>query len=374
MKIAFIGIRGIPVVYSGYETFSEIMASELVKKGHSVTVYCRSAYVNPKIKSHKGVNLIVLPTIRSKNLDTIIHSFLSTVHACFFDYDTVLYLSVGNSIFSILPRLCGKRTIVNVDGMDWKRKKWEWFAKWFLNTSEFLSTFLPNEIVTDSYFIRDYYLNKYNKKSTYIPYGGFIGNNKNDGLFLKKYNLKKNSYLIWNGRLVPDNHIEDLVLALRSVKNDIKCIILGGDLYKDTYVQSLKKLASSDKRIIFPGFILHDHAEALVRNSFAYIETKRSGGTHPSLVEAMSVGALIISDNCEANMDVLGKTAYFYDLKLGANDLSDKISHIFMKRFSSTNNRLKQNVQERYKKTYGWNAIIGEYERILCQRSKSTYR
>ncbi len=368
MKIAFIGIRGIPVVYSGYETFSEVMAVELIKKGHEVMVYCRNAYVDPHIKSYKGVKLVILPTIRSKNFDTIIHSFISTIHACFSDYDAILYLSVGNSIFSILPRLCGKRTIVNVDGMDWKRKKWGWFAKWFLNTSEFFATFLPNEIVTDSYFIRDYYLNKYNKKSTYIPYGGFVGNGSNDGLFLKEYDIKKNSYLIWNGRLVPDNHIEDLILAFKSVKKNIKCLILGGDLYKDTYVQSLKKLASTDKRIIFLGFIPHDHAESLVRNSFAYIETKRSGGTHPSLVEAMSVGSLIISNDLQANVDVLGEYGIYYNLNKGFFDLRKQLRYIFQQKSTILNTKRKKQIKNRYRSLYTWENIIDSYEKVLLKK------
>lgn len=365
MKIAFIGIRGIPVVYSGYETFSEIMSSELVKRGHKVTVYCRNVYVDPKKNSHEGVSLLVLPTIRSKNFDTIFHSFISTIHACFCNYDAILYLSVGNSIFSFLPRLFGKRTIVNVDGMDWKRKKWGWFARWFLNISEYLATILPNEIVTDSHFIKNYYSERYLKKSYYIPYGGFVGSSADDKSVLKKFQLKKNEYLIWNGRLVPDNHIEDLVIALKSVSKDIKCLILGDDLYKGPYIETLKALASSDRRITFTGFLPHRVAESLVRNAYAYIETKRSGGTHPSLVEAMSVGSLIISDDCEANKDVLGTSALFYDLGIGASSLTKKIASILKPSSALSNDVLRKNVKRRYKSLYGWKEITTQYEGVL---------
>ncbi len=363
-KIALIGIRGIPVVYSGYETFSEVLSTELVKKNYAVTVYCRAPYVNPKKKSYRGVELITLPTIPSKNFDTIFHSFISTVHACFQNYDTILYLSVGNSIFSFLPRIFGKRTIVNVDGMDWKRKKWGRFAKWFLNYSEYLATILPNAIVTDSFFIRDYYLSKYKKKSHYIPYGGFLGHQKNGTKLLKKCGLQKGKYFIWNGRLVPDNHIEELILAFKQVKTDFKCVILGDDLYKSAYRDKLHVLSSEDGRIIFPGFVPHNTAEILVKNAFAYVETKRSGGTHPSLVEAMSVGSLIICDNLQANIDVLGNDTIYYSLKGGSVDLTKKIIQLTMSS-SSDIKMMKRNIKKRYMKYYRWQNIIDSYTRIL---------
>lgn len=371
MNIAFIGIRGIPVVYSGYETFSEICATELVKRGHQITVYCRSAYVNPKKSNHKGVRLVVLPTIKSKNFDTIFHSFISTVHACFSSYDTILYLSVGNSLFSFLPRLFGKRTVVNVDGMDWKRKKWGRFAKWFLNTSEWLATFLPNEIVTDSDFIEKYYLEKYRKKSVYIPYGGFTKlNTKNTQKILKKYGLKRGNYFIWNGRMVPDNHIEDLILAYRRVNSHFKCIILGDDLYSDTYKNYLLSLASGDNRFIFPGFVTHDTAGILIKNSYAYVETKRSGGTHPSLVEAMSLGALIVTDDCSANVDVLGNNAYVYSQEKGSTDLA-RVMRLLMQDSQKARNTLyKRNIVQRYKKEYSWNTIVSKYEQVLCPENR----
>lgn len=365
MKIALIGIRGIPVVYSGYETFSEIIATELVKKGHAVTVYCRSSYVDPSKKWHKGVRLITLPTFASKNFDTIIHSFISTIHACFYRYDAILFLSVGNSIFSLFPRLLGIRTIVNVDGMDWKRKKWGWFAKRFLNYSEYLATIFPNAIVTDSHFIKSYYFEKYRKESHYIPYGGFVGDSTNDAKILKKYSLKKRSYFIWNGRIVPDNHIDELVAAYKKVKTSFKCLILGDDLYKSEYKKSLHAMAAPDKRIHFPGFLAHSVAEALVRNAYAYIETKRSGGTHPSLVEAMSVGTLIISDDCTANKEVLGETALFYSQKRGVAGLAQKMNAVLDSGSKIKLQKLRLAAKKRAHTIYGWKNIVTAYEKVL---------
>jgi len=365
MKIAIIGIRGIPVVYSGYEIFSEIVSSQLVKNGHRVTVYCRSGYVVPEKKEYKGVRLIVLPSIRSKNFDTISHSFLSTLHACFQDYDVILYLSVGNSIFSIVPRLFGKKTLVNVDGLDWKRKKWGWFAQKFLYYSEYLATILPNAIITDSIFIKNYYQQKYSKASYHIPYGGFVDSSMNESMILKKYGLKKNQYFIWNGRLVPENHIEDLIQAFKRVKTNHRCVILGDDLYKSEYKKKLLNLAKGDKRFLFPGFVPHESAKALVKNSFAYVETKRSGGTHPSLVEAMSVGSLIICSDLHANKEVLGERGIYYSMIKGSKNLKKRIEYVLLPEMKDKIEKKRMEVKKHAEELYNWNRIVSQYEYLF---------
>src|SRR3989344_3204407 len=101
MKIAFIGVRGIPVVYSGFETFAEELSTRLIKRGHKVTVYCRSQYVDKSKRTYKGVDLVTLPSLKSKNLETFTHSFLATLHACIFSkFDAIFFIGVGRPIFS----------------------------------------------------------------------------------------------------------------------------------------------------------------------------------------------------------------------------------------------------------------------------------
>ncbi len=71
MRIALLGTRGIPANYGGFETFAEELSTRLVKRGHSVTVYCREKYPQP---SYRAVKLAYLPTIRNKYLDTLAHT------------------------------------------------------------------------------------------------------------------------------------------------------------------------------------------------------------------------------------------------------------------------------------------------------------
>ena len=81
MKLAILGTRGIPANYGGFETFAEELGTRLAARGHDVTVYCRSNNIGYPHKTYKGVKLVILPTIGTKHLDTVVHTFLSVLHA-----------------------------------------------------------------------------------------------------------------------------------------------------------------------------------------------------------------------------------------------------------------------------------------------------
>ena len=122
MKIAMLGTRGVPASYSGFETCVEELGSRLVARGHHVTVYCRSHHIDYDQPTYKGMRLVMLPTIANKYLDTIVHSLLSSLHALTQGYDVALYFIAGNSLVTWIPRLAGQRSLLNVDGLDWKRE------------------------------------------------------------------------------------------------------------------------------------------------------------------------------------------------------------------------------------------------------------
>ena len=139
-KVAFLGlgVMGFP------------MAGHLVAKGgHEVTVYCRSHHITYDQPTYKGMRLVKLPTIANKYLDTIVHSLLSSVHALTQGYDVALYFIAGNSLVTWIPRLAGQRALLNVDGLDWKREKWPPLAKRYIQFAEYMSTVLPDAIITD---------------------------------------------------------------------------------------------------------------------------------------------------------------------------------------------------------------------------------
>src|SRR5687768_3269947 len=121
MKIAFLGSRGIPACYSGFETFVEQVSVRLVQRGHEVTVYNRTPFNKYRDREYRGVRIVCLPTIPSKATDTIVHTALSVVHAIPQGYDIAYFCGVGNSLLSFVPKLRKTKTIVNVDGADFAR-------------------------------------------------------------------------------------------------------------------------------------------------------------------------------------------------------------------------------------------------------------
>src|SRR5271165_2232760 len=174
LRIAFLGTHGVPANYSGFEPFVEQISVRLAALGHDVTVYCRAHHSNIAEKTYKGVHRVVLPTIQSKQLDTIVHTFLSLLHGEFRRYDIVYICGVGSAPLAFIPRLVGVPSIVNVDGADWKRDKWGRFAKWYLRTAEWWSTFTASVIIADSRVVERYYLENYRKPTTFIPYGADV--------------------------------------------------------------------------------------------------------------------------------------------------------------------------------------------------------
>lgn len=371
MKIALIGIRGIPVIYSGFESFAENLATALALKKNEMYVYSRSPYVDKRIQKYKNVNLITLFTVRSKNTESIIHSFLATFHACFILKPKIIYyFGVGNAIFTLLPRFFGIKTIINVDGLDWKREKWGPIAKIYLKFSEFIATIFPNKTITDSLFIKKYYHDKYNKETTYIPYGFDESLNKTERSLkrqlFKKYGLKAKKYFVWVGRIVPENHLEELIIAFKKLKTDFKCLIIGNDLYQSRYKSYIKGLSKDDNRIIFTGFLPKKDYAILVKSSFCYVETKRSGGTHPSLIEAMGLGCLIVSNNHSSNKHILDNNALIYNIK--ENDLIQVLKLVVSDKFKSVIFHYKIRSKQIISRYYNFQTILEQYLQLLTYK------
>lgn len=365
MKIAIIGIRGIPFVYSGFEVFAEELAVGLAKKNHLLTVYCRKNYFDKKLDEYKEVRLVYLLTIKIKYFETIIHSFFSTIHACLFcKYDVIYYLGVSNSIFTLIPRLFGIKTLINIDGLDWKRTKWNYIGRIFLKSSEYLTTFFPNLTITDSSYVRDYYKRQYGKSIAYLPYG-FLTLRDSEKSRLNKYNLDKNEYFIWVGRFVPDNKLEEIILAFKEIKSNYKLVIVGDDLYESKYKEYIFNLIDSNPKIILTGFISHQECVSLMKDSFAYIETKRSGGTHPSLIDAMGSGCLVISNDHRANKSIIKNFGFYYSILNTVKSLAQIMKKIILSRDLLILKKMKSKIKKEAKNKYSWIKIIDHYEKLF---------
>lgn len=364
MKIALLGTRGVPASYSGFETCVEQLGQRLVERGHDVTVYCRSHHIDYEGAFYKGMRLVKLPTIANKYLDTIVHSFFSSLHALGQRYDIALYFIAGNSPVSWIPRLVGTKTLLNVDGLDWKREKWPAFAKKYIQFAEYLATKLPTQYLTDSRVVQGYYEDRFKDKPPYIPYGSDV-EIMPPGETLLRFGLEPDQYILFVGRLVPENCAHHLVAAFRGLETDLKCVIVGDASYAEEYIASLKKLAEDDERIIFTGYVFGKGYHELGSNARIFVETSGVGGTHPALVEAMAFKNCVVTYNTPENLETIGEAGFSYDGKIGGDDLRKVLDHLINN--SDLVESYSRAAWQRAQSHFTWESVTDAYERLFFE-------
>lgn len=364
MNIALLGTRGIPASYSGFETCVEQLGQRLVERGHQVTVYCRSHHITYSGVYYKGMRLVKLPTIANKYLDTIIHSFLSSLHALTQRYDIALYFIAGNSPVTWIPRLVGTKTVLNVDGLDWKRAKWPLLAKKCIKFAEYLATKLPNAHITDSRVVQGYYSDRFGDEPPYIPYGSEV-DRLPPGETLARFGLEPYRYILFVGRLVPENCAHHLSEAFVGLDTDFKCVIVGDAPYAREYIASLKASTHDDPRIVLTGYVFGKGYQELSSNASIFVETSGVGGTHPALLEAMAFGSCIVVYNTPENMETIGDAGFAYDGEVGAESLR----HVLQRLLSQPEmvEEYRQQAKQRAQTYYTWEAVTDAYERLFYQ-------
>lgn len=355
MRIAILGTRGIPANYGGFETFAEELSTRLVRRGHEVTVYCRSRHSSAE---YRGVRLVYLPTIRHKYLDTLVHTFLSTLHLVFARADVALYCNAANALFTILPRVSGIPVALNVDGIERKRRKWNVLAKAWYRMSERLATMLPNRIVTDAEAIRAYYLEHYRAGSVFIPYGADTTPVKTLAA-LESLGLEPNRYFLYVSRMEPENRALEVREAFEHTSAEMKLALIGDAPHARAYIEKVRD--TKDPRILAPGAIYGTGYHELGAWCFAYIHATEVGGTHPALIEAMGRGNLVLYLDTPENSEVCGDTGLPYQDEAG---LRARIEQV-LKMSDTERNRLRAAAALRVSQRYNWDAVTGEYEKLL---------
>src|SRR5918911_4450532 len=365
MRIAILGTRGVPASYGGFETFAEHLSTRLVARGHDVTVYCRAHYVSPRQIEYHGVRLKVLPTIRHKYFDTVVHTFLSTLATIPARYDAALICNAANAPFAPFLRLTGTPVAVNVDGLEHKRKKWNWLGRNYYKLAERLATFLPNEVVTDAAVIRDYYLTRYNTPSTMIAYGAEVERRPEPAV--RQWRVEPNRYVLYVSRLEPENNAHLVIEAFKKVRTAHRLLIVGDAPYAEHYINSLKAQARGDKRIIFTGFVFGQDYRALQQNAYCYVHATEVGGTHPALLEAMGYGNCVLTLATPENIEVVGDAGVPY---IDEYDLAEKLKRVL--RDGSLVQAYRNRAQQRIKKHYDWETVVDQYEQLFARMSGHT--
>lgn len=380
MRIAMIGQKGIPAIYGGIERHVEELSTRLAECGFLVTVYCRPWYVakskikNQKLKIYNGVKLVYLPSLKTKHLDAISHTFLATLHALFCDYDIIHYHGVGPSLLSWLPRIFRPKVkvITTFHCIDRKHQKWGLFAKLMLRAGEWAACRFAHKTITVSKTLHQYCSEAYNKETVYIPNGVTINKLKNENQkskILEKYGLEANRYLLMVSRLVRHKGAHYLIAAFLNLKEqeekfkDLKLVIAGDSAFTDNYVKSLKEMAGGRQDIVFVGFQSGKPLEDLFLNSLAVVHPSESEGLPIAVLEAMSYGKVVLASDIPENMELVKDYGLVFQNK-NIDDLTKKLKILV-----SANDLSKKGEKARVfvAENYNWDSVVINIKKLYLQ-------
>ncbi|MCM8821337.1 MAG: DUF1972 domain-containing protein [Candidatus Omnitrophica bacterium] len=371
MKIAIIGTRGIPPRYGGFETCAEKIALYLAEKGHRVFVTCRKYLYPDKPRRYKNIELSYPLSIKGKAADTFSHTFFSVFRAIIWNPDAILMFNAANSPLASIARIFRKKIIINVDGLEWKRKKWGFAGKTYFRFASFFATVIADYVVADSIEIARYYQSHFQKNPTYIPYGAEIFYSKNPEI-LSDFGLKPQCYFFTGSRLEPENNQDLMIREYNRLNSDIPFAIAGNTQNKSRYVKELKSKAKKGVKFIGNVYNAQMYSE-LQANSIAYIHGNEVGGTNPALLSAMGCGSLIIALDVPFNREVLGDCGLYFTKKYGS--LSELIKQILEK--PEKYRPLGEKARERARNLYRWEDVGKRYEELFLrfknEKQKSVY-
>lgn len=317
LNIAMFGHKRVPSREGGVEIVVQELSSRMAKLGHNVTIYNRSGhhvsdrnYDTEKRCEYDGVKIRSVLTIDKKGLAAVTSSFFAALRCAFSRADVVHIHAEGPAAMTPLLKLFRKRVVVTVHGLDWQREKWsEGFASKYIKFGEKMAVRYADEIIVLSKRVQDYFKDTYNRSTVYIPNGVSKPEIVSPRLITDNYNLTKDSYILFLGRLVPEKGVHLLIDAFKGVDTNKKLVIAGGTSDTDDYVDQLTDLAKDDERIIFTGFQQGQMLQELYSNAYVYVLPSLLEGMPLSLLEAMSYGNCCVVSDINECTEVVGDKA-----------------------------------------------------------------
>jgi glycosyltransferase involved in cell wall biosynthesis len=355
MRLAIVGIRGIPNNYGGFETLAEYLV-EHFDKDIELTVFCSSKDMDSSLKSYKGAKLRYLP-ISSHGASGILYDSLALLLAVFSN-DKVLFLGFGGGF--IIPFL-GKfksKIILNIGGLDWKRDKWSPFAKMVIRFSEAQLVKNSSKLIADNAGISDYLLKSYGKKSQLIAYGGDqaqkIDPSKAD---IESYPFLKGDYAFSVTRIQIDNNI-DMILDAFNAQNELPLVMVGNWNNSEYGIKTKEKYRNYKNLVLLDAIYDREKLDVLRSNCSLYIHGHSAGGTNPSLVEAMYLGLPIFAFASGYNEYTTENRAIYFDSSASLLNLIDTRINLDLV-------EMGKNLKQIADKSYRWKTIAEKYRELI---------
>ena len=366
LKIAIIGSRGYPYVYSGYETLIKELSERLVRRGCKVTVYCHRNLFKEKPAHVNGIKLVYVPTIETKSLSQLIHSFLSMCHAVVSDVDVIFAVNAANGPFGLISKIFRKPTAINVDGLEWLRPKWKGLGAKYFKIAAHLSTILFDQIINDSEEMRKIYLNTFKKESVVIAYGATI-KKSDDPSLIQQWPINSKEYYLVVGRMIPDNNADVIVKGFLASNSTKKMVVVGDVFYKDKYADELK--AIKDERLIFTGYVNDPEVLAsLYTHCYVYVHGHEFGGTNPTMIKAMAYGCAILALYTVFNKEMLNNDLYGIYFEKNQDSVCQQIN--YADQHPKQIKKLSEKSHLAITDKYNWDCITDQYLEVFRRLAK----
>ena len=365
MRIAMFGQKRIPSREGGVEIVVEELSTRMVALGQEVTCYNRGGrYIRgvqsnrKQEKCYKGVRIQTVPTLDKKGFAAVTSSFFAALMVSFSRAEVVHIHAEGPAFMCWIPKLFGKKVIVTVHGLDWQREKWkQGFGSKYIHMGERIAVKFADEIIVLSRNMQQYFQDTYGRKTTWIPNGVSAPEILPAQKITEEYGLKKDEYLLFLGRLVPEKGIHYLIEAFQNIKTDKKLVIAGGISDSREYADKLKVMAAGDERILFTGFVQERILEELYSNAWVYVLPSDVEGMPLSLLEAMSYGNCCLTSDIPECAEVVEDYTMIFPkgnvagLTAALQQLCDEPGRVM---------RYKQTIRDYVCKKYNWDKVTEE--------------
>lgn len=361
LRIASFGFRSIPprAGSAGADKFALEFLPRLAERGHEIVGYNRiyAGETPPGPQSFRGVKVISLRTFRKSGLEAFWHAARVTYDVIRHNRADIVHMqNGGNSPFALVLRAFGKKTFVTQDGKEWERDKWSAIGQMYLRFTVLLTARAHNQVIFDNVPVKEYFESKFGGSYEFIPYGSDVTYDPAAEDVLDELGLTPGSYYLFVGRFIPDKGLHHLMPAFERLDTDKRLVMVGGSPHPSEYEQMIK--GTSDKRVLFPGYVYGSRVHALMRNAYAYIQPSDIEGLSPVILESAFVGAPIICSGIEMNRRGLVEHGIYFEPG-SSDDLLLKLQEAERdpEWLRERGERQRRHVTE----TYSWSNVVDRY-------------
>jgi len=358
LSIALVGTRGVPARYGGFETAVEEVGSRLAARGHRVRVYCRTGNDDTRRREYRGMELVTLPAVRRRELETLSHTGTSAAHLLVRRTDVAFVFNAANAPFLPLLRLARVPVATHVDGLEWKRAKWGPRGRQYYRWAEQASVRWSDALISDAHGIADYYEREFGVPSRYIAYGAPLLDGVGDDR-LTELGLEPSGYHLVVARFEKENHVLQVVEGYARSSARLPLVVVGTAPYAGEYVSAVHAAAEGDARIRMLGGVWdQDLLDQLYRNAFTYLHGHSVGGTNPSLLRAIGASAPTLAFDVSFNREVLGEAGAYFTTPPDVAELVEKAEA------DPSGTRARGDAARARAADYDWDRVADEYERL----------